>query len=573
MSPVSTRRSPCPVHERFSAQVERAPDAIALISESQRLTYRELDSAANRLAQLLRAEGVRDGYAVALCFERSTNAILALLAILKAGGAYVPLDPTHPAERQSRMLRVSGARLILTDAGSRRALPPFDGPLLLLDDMQARLESMPATAPDVRVSANDRAYIMFTSGSTGEPNGVEVAHRGIDRLVHDVTYVELGPQQTLLHAAPLAFDASTFEIFGALLTGGTLVIHPEPVPTARGLGAAISRFGVTTMWLTAGLFNAVIDEAPEQLVGLAQLLVGGEALSVAHIKRAQAVLRGTQLINGYGPTETTTFAACYRIPELLSDELTSIPIGHAITETALYVLSEERRPVEPGVLGELYIGGDGVALGYQGRPDLTAERFLPDPFAPPGRLMYKTGDLVRQLASGAIEYVGRVDTQVKIDGHRIEPGEIEAVLRQHPAVRDCAVTTMASGPFLVRRLVAYIVRGTDAPDQIGSDVLRAHLQATLPAYMVPHAFVDLPRLPLTPNGKVDLRALPEAPAERAVVGAWEEPRAGMEKIIAEIVAELLGVPHVGTRDSFADLGFTSLLVVRAVERLRSRHAL
>jgi amino acid adenylation domain-containing protein len=562
------------VHAAFEEQVDRTPDAPAVLSESGTLSYAELDARANQLAHFLRAAGVGVDTPVAMCLERSADTAVVTLAILKAGGVYVPLEPSYPRERLAFMLRDAQAALLLTERALSDVLPDDIAPVVLLDESRERIAAEPRTRPAAGAGPRNRAYVMYTSGSTGTPKGVEITHRSITRLVCGAWFARLGPDATVLHAAPLAFDASTFEIWGALLTGGRLAMHPERVPTPEGVGRAVADFGVTTMWLTAGLFNTIVDEAPEQLRGVRQLLTGGEALSVPHIRRAYALLGDVELINGYGPTETTTFAATHAIPRDLPADLRSIPIGRPIRETRLYVLDAQRAPVPVGVIGELYIGGEGLAIGYLGRADLTAERFLADPFTgdSSGR-MYKTGDLVRWLRDGTVEYLGRADNQVKISGYRIELGEIEAVLSQHPAVRQSVVIARDTAPGAPKQLVAYLLpaEGAEAPSP---HVMRTTLRETLPGYMVPAAFVWMSSFPLTGNGKVDHRALP-APElrDRDASADYAAPRNDTERAIAETWCELLGVERVGLFDNVFDLGANSLLVVRARARLQAGHGI
>ncbi|HEY0777634.1 MAG TPA: amino acid adenylation domain-containing protein [Gemmatirosa sp.] len=569
-------RRPATVHAAFEAQVDRAPNAAAVRYAGATASYADLDARANRLAVVLRERGVGLGVAVGICLERTPDLVVTLLAILKVGATYVPLEASYPAERLALLLRVTAAPVVITNAAHAAIVPAGTWTVVQLDDVttRAELDAAPADRIESAAGPETRAYVMFTSGSTGDPKGVEVPHRAIVRLVCDVDYVALGPAHTVLHAAPLGFDASTFEIFGPLLTGGTCALHGERVPTPEGLARAIAVDGVTTMWLTAGLFNAVVDETPEALRGLRQLLTGGEALSVRHVRRAQQVLAGTQLINGYGPTETTTFAACYAIPSPLPEAWTSVPIGHAIRDTVLRVLDDAGRVVPAGDTGELYIGGAGVALGYLGRPDLTVERFVRDTWTAGDARLYRTGDLVRALPDGALEFVGRADDQVKISGYRIEPKEIAAALRRDPRVRDAAVVARAVAEGMPKRLVAYVVAAGDARPETGA--VRDALRAVLPEYLVPSAFVWMAALPLTPNGKVDVRALPapqagDAPATASTttpIAARDQ--ADAVRAIAQVWGELLGVPQVDPDDNVFDLGASSLLVVRARARLQAR---
>ncbi|MDE2247007.1 MAG: amino acid adenylation domain-containing protein [Xanthomonadaceae bacterium] len=540
------------------------PQATAVVDAGGSLSYAQLDRQAGRLAARLREAGVAPGDVVGVMLERSAVALVAILGVLKAGAAYLPLDRAHPPERLAFALADAGAGVVVLDPSS--AVPPLPSSVRRMAAV-AEGGAERSTAEAVAAAAIDGdalAYVMYTSGSTGTPKGVAIRHRSIIRLVCGVDYVTLGADTRMLHAAPLGFDASTLELWGALLNGGCVVVHDEPIPTAAGLARSIADHGVTTAWLTASLFNAVVDEDPRQLAGLRELLTGGEALSVAHVRRALAALPQTTIINGYGPTECTTFACTYRIPRQLPEGARAVPIGRPIANTQAYVLNSSRQPVPIGVIGELYVGGAGVARGYLGRPELSAERFVADPFAA-GERMYRTGDLVRWLPDGTLDFVGRGDNQVKLRGYRIETGEVEAVLARHPGVRACAVV-LRDDPPLGKRLVAYVVAadaGATAPQ------LRAHLAASLPEFMVPTAYVPLDALPITANGKLDRRALP-APgnARPALAEAYEAPMPGPEQGVCDAFAAILGLDRVGRRDNFFALGGSSLLAVRLVNDLR-----
>jgi acyl transferase domain-containing protein/glutamate-1-semialdehyde aminotransferase len=406
---------------------------------------------------------------------------------------------------------------------------------------------------------------MYTSGSTGVPKGVAITHRAILRLVCGVDYVTLGPGRRILHAAPLGFDASTLEIWGALLTGATCVLHHESVPTGPGLAQTIGAHGVTTAWLTAALFNAVVDDDPRHLAGLAQLLIGGEALSVAHVRRAYAALNQVEIINGYGPTECTTFTTTWRIPRDLAAEASSVPIGRPISGTTVHVLGPDGRLLPAGLVGELFVAGPGVGLGYLDRPELTAARFLIPAGADQDARLYRTGDRVRWLPDAALDFVGRRDDQVKVRGYRIELGEIEAALMSSPGVRAAAVLARQDGEG-ERRLVAYVVASGAA---LAVAELRAFLAQRLPEFMLPSAFVALERLPITANGKLDRRALPAPARERPdLAQSFEPPLGPAETAVATLFAELLGLDRVGRNDNFFALGGSSLLAVRAIALLR-----
>jgi acyl-coenzyme A synthetase/AMP-(fatty) acid ligase len=402
---------------------------------------------------------------------------------------------------------------------------------------------------------------MFTSGSTGRPKGVAVPHRAVVRLVVGTDYVPWAEKLTVLQLAPVTFDASFLELWGPLVHGGTCVAYSGRLPDLQEIGAALHEHRVSCLWLTASLFNLVIDERPQILTGVRYLLTGGEALSVRHVRLALATLPHTRLVNGYGPTEGTTFTCCYPIPSALPADLSSVPIGRPLPKTRVYVLDGQRQLLPMGVAGELYIGGDGLARGYWNCPELTAERFLPDPFAAdPDARMYRSGDLCRWLPDGNLEFLGRLDGQVKLRGFRVEPGEIETVLRSHAAVRQCAVVVRHEAGEM--HLVAYVVPQTTPPS---SQELRRYLADHLPEYMIPSAFVALDTLPLAGSGKVDRTALPAPPARS--LGDFAAPVTPEEADIAAVWTSVLGRPRVGLDDNFFDLGGTSLALVQAHSRL------
>jgi len=545
------------VHEVFAAAARRDPRRVAVVHESRRMTYAELDARASGLAHRLRALGVGPDRRVAVAMERSPELIVALLAILKAGGAYVPLDPSYPPGLLRFMLDDADAAAVITDSRLLRRLPEARPVTVCLDAIGAEALAA-AGAPRSHAGPDHLAYAIYTSGSTGRPKGVAVPHRAVLRLLFGADYVSLGPDEVLLQAASVSFDASVFEIWGALLHGGRLVLFPERVPTPAALREIVRREGVTTLWLTASLFNEVMDADPGALAGVRQLLTGGEPLSAPHVRRALERLPGTRLVNGYGPTETCVFACCHAIVEPPGGS--SVPIGRPIANTRVYVLDRAMQPVPVGVLGELHVGGPGVARGYLRRPDLTAERFVPDPYGVSGERLYRTGDLARWRADGTIEFAGRMDNQVKIRGFRVEPGEIEAVLGEHPGVLRATVTTTTRGGD--RALVAHVV---PRPGQaVPAHALRQHLADRLPPHMVPSSFVILDALPLTPSGKVDRRALPAPAPERGDIVA---PRDPLEAALARRWEDLLGVRPVGVTDDFFQLGGHSLLAVRLVRQI------
>jgi amino acid adenylation domain-containing protein len=553
------------IPQLFETQVEQTPDAVAVVCEGAQLTYRELNRRANQLAHYLRERGVGPENLVGLCVERSVEMLVGLLGILKAGGAYVPLDPLYPKARLALMLEDTQAPMLLTQQHLLPRLPEHAAQVVCLDREWEKIARQSVENPPGSATADNLAYVICTSGSTGRPKGVCIPHRGVVRLVTGTTYVTLTAEEVFLQLAPLSFDASTFEIWGCLLNGARLIVFPPSPPSLTELGRALQQYQVTTLWLTAGLFHQMVEGQLQSLRPIRQLLAGGDILSVADVKEALQQRDGGQLINGYGPTESTTFTCCYGMTEP-SQVGGAVPIGRPIANTQVYVLDRSRQPVPVGVPGELYIGGDGLARAYLNQPALTAERFVPHPFSTePGARLYRTGDLVRYRPDGNLEFLGRLDQQVKIRGFRIELGEIETVLGQHWAIREAVITVREKAPD-DKRLVAYVVpHQGQAPT---SSALRSFLQAKLPDYMVPAIFVLLDALPLTPNGKVDRRALPAPdqvrPDLRKTAGT---PRDAVELQLTRIWERVLNVPHIGVRDNFFELGGHSLLAVRLLAHI------
>ncbi|HEY2291009.1 MAG TPA: amino acid adenylation domain-containing protein [Thermoanaerobaculia bacterium] len=523
----------------FAAQAACTPDAVAVVCGEEEITYAELAYRARQVASRLLRMGLPPESRIAVPSERSIDLIVALLGILQAGCAYLPVDPELPEERR---------RFLLADAGAISLDTVPEVPVV---------PEVPAVSPD------QLAYVMYTSGSTGAPKGVAVTHRNVVRLVRGARWASMGPEETFLQLGNLAFDASTLEIWAPLLNGGRLVLFPGRQPGLDEIADAIARHGVTALWLTAGLFHQMVNERLEGLRPVRQLLAGGDVLSPAHVRRALEGLPGCTVINGYGPTENTTFTACFPMRAATGWDA-AVPIGRPVQGTRVHVLDPALRPVPVGVWGELFAGGDGVARGYLGRPDLTAGRFVPDP-AGEGSRLYRTGDLVRWRADGLLEFRGRTDLQVKVRGFRIEPGEVEAALRAHPAVREAVVVARSvrsdGSDGSDRSLVAYVV-GAEGED------LRAFLRGRLPEAMVPSFFVPLAALPLNANGKVDRRTLP-APQPPAVAAAAEAlPRSPREERLAAIWREVLGLAEVGVHDNFFQLGGDSILSIQIVARAR-----
>jgi amino acid adenylation domain-containing protein/non-ribosomal peptide synthase protein (TIGR01720 family) len=451
------------IHTLFAAEAARRPQAIALIQDDVQITYGELNRRANQLAHHLRSRGVGPETLVGVCLERSTALVVATLGVLKAGGAYVPLDPAYPQERLTLMLHDIQAPVVLTQESLVGHLPSSHAAVICLDRDWAEIARAPLDNPTAPASADTLAYVIYTSGSTGRPKGVSVSHRSITRLVRGTAYARFGPDEVFLLLAPSSFDAATLELWGALLNGARLVIFPQPKPALADLAASVERHGVTTLWLTAGLFHQMVEHHLVQLRHVRQLLAGGDVLAPASVRQVLETLPGCTLINGYGPTENTTFTCCYPMTDVRQIGST-VSIGRPIANTHIYILDPQLRPVPVGVPGELYIGGDGLARGYLNQPDRTAERFVPNPFAAPdnpGARLYHSGDLVRYQPDGTIEWLGRLDRQVKLQGHRIELGEIEAALQQYTSVREAVVLVREDRPG-DKRLVAYVVTSRSA---------------------------------------------------------------------------------------------------------------
>ncbi|MFI8462013.1 amino acid adenylation domain-containing protein [Kitasatospora sp. NPDC085464] len=559
-------RDRTPVHVLFEEHAAARPDAVALAGADGTVTYRELNERANRLAHLLIGRGVRAESRVAVLQERSAELVVSTLAVLKAGGVYVPIDPHQPAARSEFILRDTAAVALLTDRAPDAVGFAVDVPVLrvgpggVLDPA-----SGPATDPGVATDAEQLVYVMYTSGSTGTPKGVGNTHHNVVHLAADRFWGDGNHERVLMHS-PYAFDASTFEIWTPLLTGGTVVVAPAGRIDAGDLATAIAEGGVTGLFVSAGLFRVLAEERPECFRGVREVWAGGDVVSPAAVRRVLEACPGIVVANEYGPTETTVFSTVNRLRSPQEVPEAVVPIGRPLWNTRVHVLDARLRPVPPGVAGELYIGGAGVARGYLGRAGLTAQRFVADPFTGGGERMYRTGDVVRRLGDGRLEFLGRVDDQVKLRGFRIEPGEVEAVLAAPGEVAQAAVVLREDRPG-DKRLVAYVVAAAGAA--VDTDALRARVAAALPDYMVPSAVVVLDTLPLTLNGKLDRRALP-APvygADRDGAGG-RGPRTEREKALCALFADVLGLDEAGIDDSFFDLGGDSIMSIQLVSRAR-----
>ncbi|HET9627353.1 MAG TPA: amino acid adenylation domain-containing protein, partial [Kofleriaceae bacterium] len=532
------------LHALFEAQVVRAPDTLAITFDDAQLSYGELNARANRLAHHLIALGVARGDRVGICLGRSLDFLVAVIATIKAGAAYVPLDPAYPAERLAYMTADVRARVVITRHWLVTAAPA--------------LAAAPIRNPPVIATSRDLAYVMYTSGSTGRPKGTCIEQRSIARLVLATDYVQLTPRDVVGHASNTSFDAATFEIWGALLTGARLHgIAPDVVLSPELFVREIVARGVTALFITTALFHQLAAIAPDAFRTVDHLLFGGEVCDVAAVRRVLA--HGPRrLLHVYGPTEATTFATWHHVREVPAGA-TSIPIGRPLANTTVRILDRTRAPVPIGVRGEIFLGGPGVARGYWQRPELTAERFVDVS----GERLYRTGDLGSWRADGAIEFHGRADHQVKLRGFRIELGEIEAELLAYPGVTAAiAVVRDDTGD---PRLVAYV-----AARALDVDALRDRLAAVLPRYMLPSAIVVLAALPVTPNGKIDRAALPAPSASRDARGAgYVAPEGALAQTIARTWAEVLGVDRVGAHDNFFALGGSSLLLVAVRSRLEA----
>ena len=562
--PMSTRAT---VHEVFETQVVLTPDATAVVDGETTLSYHQLNIAANRLAHRLLKEGIAPGMVIGIWGIRGWELIVGLLGILKCGCTYLPLDTGLPSGRLTAVLKQARPWKILRPGIESQAYPDSGLPELVFPSSSetSQRDDNPTNRDRAQpVTMETAAYLVFTSGSTGAPKGVVATHHGIVRLVREPNYMRLDSTVRMLQLAPVSFDAATLEIWGPLLNGGTLVMAPPGLLSLSEISRCLLSYGVNTLWLTAGLFHAMVDAELESLGGLTQLLAGGDVLSPEHVRKFRLAHPLCRLINGYGPTEITTFATCHAVQDEVQSD-TAIPIGRPINETAVYVLDRGLNLVPSGMVGEIYLGGAGLALGYADAPSLTAERFVANPYSRlPGERMYRSGDLGRWRRDGTLEFLGRTDHQLKIRGFRIELGEIEMALRQLPGVGQGVVVPQQGNAADVR-LVAYIV--PTPGNEIEWHILRAVLTRQLPDYMIPSAVVVLDALPLTPNGKLDRSALP---IPQTAAKSTESPQNSDELAISREFASVLGISNVGRSDDFFQLGGHSLLAVRLVAAIQRR---
>jgi len=555
------------IQHLIEEQAAHKPTAIAVQFGDQQLSYRELDGRANRLAHHLCAQGVGPGDLVGICLERSLEMIVALVGVLKAGAAYVPLDPTYPQERLAFMLTESQTPVLLTQQYLAGRLPRHRGQVICLDTDWPRIAEQSDQKPTGDVSAEDLVYVIYTSGSTGKPKGVQITHSNLINSTQARLDYYPEPVSRFLLLSSFAFDSSMAGIFGTLCQGGTLILPaPGDEQDVQELASLIDRYQVTDTLCLPSVYNLILTYAQaHQLDSLRTVIVAGEACPQEIVQRHYQRLPQAALYNEYGPTEATVWSTVYHVPATHVE--TPLAIGRPIANTQVFILDKHHQPVPIGIPGELYIGGDGLARGYFNQPELTAESFVPSPFqGGSNSRLYKTGDLARYLPDGNIQFLGRVDHQVKIRGYRVELDEIQLALNQQPQIRENVVVAWESERG--QQLAAYFVPASELVP--GSEELRSFLQARLPDYMLPAAFISLEALPVTPNGKVDRRSLP-GPDE---VGEDEEdtfvaPHTDTEAAIAQIWQELLGVERVGRYEDFFSSGGHSLLVMQLVARLRN----
>jgi amino acid adenylation domain-containing protein/FkbH-like protein/non-ribosomal peptide synthase protein (TIGR01720 family)/FkbM family methyltransferase len=562
------------IHQLFEEQVEQNSNAIAVVYENESLTYRELNDRANQLAHYLQSLGVKEEVLVGICVERSPQMIIGMLAILKAGGAYLPLDSSYPQERLAYMLNDSQVSILLTQEQLNAQIPKTSAKIVLLDTYwQEVISKYSQENPTNEPSNQNQAYVIYTSGSTGKPKGITVTHQAVNRLVYNTNYVELTANHRIAQASNAAFDAATFEIWGALLNGARLVgITKEVLLSPPQLATQLQEQQIDFLFVTTALFNQLVSQVPGIFKTLQTVLFGGEAVEPNWVRTLLQNQPPNRLLHVYGPTENTTFSSWYLVQEV-PEEATNLPIGQPIANTQIYILDRHLQPVPIGVPGELCIGGDGLARGYLNRPDLTKETFILNPFEKaggrgaeilPSRRLYKTGDLACYLPNGNIEFIGRIDNQVKIRGFRIELAEIEVVLTQNPQVRDAVVIAREDKPG-IKNLAAYVVCEGKQPT---SSELRSFLKEKLPDYMVPASFTVLEAFPITPNGKVDRRALPVPEIEINDSTGFVSSRTHAEKILVKIWRDVLLLKQVCIYDNFFELGGDSIIGIQIVARAK-----
>ncbi|MBE9159373.1 amino acid adenylation domain-containing protein [Nodosilinea sp. LEGE 06152] len=562
------------IHHLFEVQVRERPDAIALQFGNQQFTYQQLNQGSNQLARYLQRLGIGAEMPVGICLERGISAIAAMLAILKAGGVYVPLDPSYPAERLRFMVEDAGITVILSEANWVDELQTATTEVVCLEQAWNAIAQESDQNLSTPCTADQPAYVIYTSGSTGTPKGVVVPHRAVNRLVCNTNYVQITTSDRVAQVANLAFDAATFEVWGALLNGAHLVgIERDITLSPADFSDILQQQNISILFLTTALLNQTVSQVPDAFRSLKYLLFGGETVNVDRVRSLVQQGKPQHLLHVYGPTENTTFSTWYEIQEV-PETATTIPIGRAIANTQVYVLDAHQNPVPAGVVGEIYLGGDGLADGYLNHPELTNEKFVRSKLSNPNSAynecqnltLYRTGDRALYHPDGNLEFLGRVDNQIKIRGFRVELSEIEQAIAQYPSVQAAVVVVREIDQD--RQLVAYIASSAAAapPER----ELRSLLKKRLPAYMIPTAFVVLDALPLTANGKVDQKALPPPTLHRAASSATTAPKTSLETTLVDLWMQLLGHQQVGIHDNFFELGGHSLLATQFVSRVRDR---
>jgi amino acid adenylation domain-containing protein/non-ribosomal peptide synthase protein (TIGR01720 family) len=558
-SRVEYPREKC-LHELFEEAVERRPDGIAVVHDQEQLSYGHLNERANQLGHYLQSQGVSSETIVGLCVERSVEMVVGILGILKAGGAYLPLDPNYPKERLEFMMDDAGVSMVLTDYSTKTKMTSRTVQLLQLEELKASLMSLSKNSPVCEAKPTNLAYVIYTSGSTGTPKGVMIEQHSIVRLVKSNPYIDFDDEHVFLQMAPITFDAATFEFWGALLNGARLAIGPSTSSSLAEMANQLQQQQVSTLWLTSGLFQIMTEHHLESFKSVTQLLAGGDVLPIAEVQKVLYKWPHLKLVNGYGPTEGTTFSCTYPVPKDWQGGV-SVPIGRPIANTQIYVLDRQQQPVPIGVVGELYIGGAGVARGYLNQPELTTEKFIANPFSNElGTCLYRTGDLGRWHVDGNLEFLGRIDSQVKLRGFRIELGEIEAAVCSCPGVEQAIVSVWCDSkdyPHLVGHVV-----GENSHPLPGREELREYLKTRLPEYMIPGYFMELDKFPLTLNGKVDRKALPVPEISRT--STLTAPRTSVERRLAEIWCSVLGLSQVSIDDNFFALGGDSILSLQII---------
>ncbi|MCK4259497.1 MAG: amino acid adenylation domain-containing protein [Halanaerobiales bacterium] len=558
------------IQEIFEEQVVRRGDKSAIIFKDQVMTYSELNDQANQLARVLLQTGVMPNQFVGLMLDRSPLMIVSILAILKAGGCYAPIDADYPQERIDYMLKCMEPSVVISQHLLLDKLKNYSSSIIDLSQLPESINIINKDNLNVITSSDDAAYINYTSGTTGNPKGIVVAHRGVVRLVKNTNYVNLTENDNFLQIAAITFDAATFEIWGALLNGGRLVIaEKERVLSVTSLAETIQKYNITSMFFTSTLFNQVVDSKPESLKSFTNLIVGGEALSLPHIKKALEVVPENTLVNGYGPTENTTFSCCHRFNSL-PEGARSIPLGPPIANSSVYILDKEMRPVPIGVVGEIYLGGAGLAKGYWKQEENTKKAFIPNPFDEDNSsLLYKSGDLGRWMTNGMIDFQGRLDSQVKIRGFRIELAEIELVIKSHQDVLECEVVVYQDQINNKRMAVYYT-----AIKEVSVDEIRNFMRQKLPEYMIPSRIVQIEEFSVTPHGKIDRNALIDITENRNKEAVNEDRKLlkkemSLEEKIKYIWQSVLG-REVGLKDNFFDVGGDSLYLMQVQNQLSEK---